>query len=277
MSIAIVTDSTADLPPELIHKHDISVIPNILVIDGRGYVDGVDITREEFYKRLPSMRTLPTTAAASSGSFQTMYRNLLQQGFTDILSIHAPQTLSAIYNAAYVAAQAIGSQVKVIDSGLLSLGLGFQVLKAAEGAAKNLSLEAIIETINLMRQRLHVAAMLNTMEFIRRSGRVSWAKAHLGEILSIKPFIELKDGKVMSLGEVRTRHKGIKRLVEMIKGLGPLEQLAILHTNAENEARLFLDSLSLSQDISPIIVNVTTVIGTHVGPNGLGFAAVTQT
>jgi len=240
-------------------------------------VDGVDITREEFYRRLPSMRALPTTAAASSGSFQALYRSLLQQGYSKILSIHAPQSLSGIYNAANVAAQAIGSQVRIIDSGLLSLGLGFQVMKAAEGAANHLSLEAIIETIDHLRRRIHLTAMLDTMEFIRRSGRVSWAKARIGELLSIKPFIKLEDGKVLSLGEVRTRQKGIKRLVEMIKNLGPLEQIAILHTNAENDAQLFLENLSLPSQISPIVVNVTTVIGTHVGPNGLGFAAVCQT
>jgi DegV family protein with EDD domain len=276
MRTAIVTDSTADLPVELVEKHHLSVIPNILVIDGKGYVDGIDISREEFYQRLPAMRTLPTTASASSGSFFNLYQNLLQRGFNKVLSIHAPQSLSGIYNAAFAAAQTFGDQVTIMDSGLLSLGLGFQVLQAAEDAAADVSFETILRNIYHLRQRIHLAAMFNTLEFIRRSGRVSWAKAQIGELLSIKPFIELKDGKVLSLGETRTRQKGINRLLEMILKLEPIEKIAVLHTNAEEDARNLLDRLSLSLDHQPLIVNVTTVIGTHVGPSALGFAVVTR-
>jgi DegV family protein with EDD domain len=127
-----------------------------------------------------------------------------------------------------------------------------------------------------MHNRVGIIAMLDTLEYIRRSGRVSWARARIGNLLQIKPFIELKDGTVSSLGESRTRGKGIQRLKEFLIKLGNLERLAILHTNAEQDAHKFLDNLHIHLSHPPLVINVTTVIGTHVGPNALGFAAVTQ-
>ena len=124
------------------------------------------------------------------------------------------------------------------------------------------------------RPRAHVIAMLDTLEYLRRSGRVSWARARLGNLLRIKPFVEVKSGGVVSLGETRTRRKGIERLHQFLNEQGSLERLAILHTNAEQDARQFLADLDFPIPANPLIVNVTTVIGTHVGPNGLGFATV---
>ncbi len=122
--------------------------------------------------------------------------------------------------------------------------------------------------------RVRLIAMLDTLEYVRRSGRVSWARARLGNLFQIKPFIELRDGVVLSLGESRTRTKGSQRLKEFLYRLGSLERLAILHSNAEQDARQFLAELQLNLPIPPLVINVTTVIGNHVGPNGLGFVAV---
>ncbi len=130
--------------------------------------------------------------------------------------------------------------------------------------------------LNDMRQRVHLNAMLDTLEYIRRSGRVSWVRARLGEMLQIKPLIELREGKVLSLGEARTYRKGVARLVDLLRNLGPLERLAILHTNAEEEALKILAEFAHQIPTQPLVVNVTTVIGAHVGPNGLGFVAVTK-
>jgi len=135
-------------------------------------------------------------------------------------------------------------------------------------------LAEVLTLVEDVRKRVNVSAMLDTFEYVRRSGRVSWAKAALGALLNIKPFIGVKNGAVLRLGETRTRLKGIQRLAEMLLSLGPLDRLAILHTNIEEEARQFLDSVNVKLPTSPLIVNVTTVIGTHVGPKGLGFAAV---
>ena len=164
----------------------------------------------------------------------------------------------------------------MIDSGQVSLGLGFQVIAAAEAAAKGFSLAAILAEIKGIQQRIHLKAMLDTLEYVRRSGRVSWARARLGSLLAIKPFLELRDGKVINLGEARTGLKGENRLLQFIKDLGPLERLAILHSNAEKEALALQGQLNIEITHHPFLVNVTTIIGTHVGPNALGFVAVTR-
>lgn len=276
MSIAIVTDSTCDLPPEAVKQYQIHVVPNILVIDGQSLEDGEGISRQEFYERLPYMKKVPTTASASAGTFQMLYERLFRQGFQQILSIHAPSALSGIFNAASLAAASFDHQVEVIDSGQISLGLGFQAIAAAEAAAERLPLPEILAAIKRIQQRVHVIAMLDTLEYVRRSGRVSWARARLGTLLAVKPFIELRDGKVAHLGEARTRTKGENRLLRFLSDLGSLERLAILHTNAESEALAFQQRLDINLAHPPYVVNVTTVIGTHVGPKGLGFVAVTR-
>jgi len=274
MDISIVTDSTADIPVDLIENYQIEMIPNLIMIDGASLQDGIQISRQEFYQRLPWLNPPPTTATASSGAYHETYEKLFRQGARTILSIHPAVKLSGILNAASSAAQAFGDKVQVLDSGQLSLGLGFQVLAAAEAVRQGASLENVLRLLKDMRQRVRLIAMLDTLEYVRRSGRVSWARARLGNLLQIKPFIELKDGTVFSLGETRTRSKGCQRLKELLHRLGNLERLAILHTNAEAEARQFLADLQLKLPIAPLVINVTTVIGNHVGPNGLGFAAV---
>ena len=273
--IAIVTDSTADIPDEIIKKYQIHVVPNYIIVDGKSLKDGEDISRQVFYEMLPGMNPLPTTAAASSGEYEQLYAILLQRGARHILSIHCSSILSGIYNAARVAAQTFGERVHVIDSQFVSLGLGFQAIAAAE-AALTQPVESVLSLLVEVRKRARVIAMLDTLEYVRRSGRVSWARARLGSLLHIKAFVEVKDGTVFSLGEARTRQKGIDRLKELIHKLGPLERLALLHTNAESDARKILSDLNPQLPTEPLLVNVTTVIGAHVGPNGLGVAAVVK-
>jgi DegV family protein with EDD domain len=274
--IALVTDSTSDIPEELVRKYTIHVVPNIIIMGDKSLEDGIGISRQEFYERLPNMDPLPTTSTASSGAYQELYERLFQQGADQIISLHAPEILSGIYNAASLAAGSFGERVSVIDSQQITLGLGFQVLAAAEAIQQGASVGKVIEAIDDTRRRVHVVAMLDTLEYVRRSGRVSWARARIGALLRIKPFLEVKDGNVFSLGETRTFKKGVSRLASLLTGLGPLERLAVLHTNAEGEALNFLEQLSLQVDSQPLVINVTTIIGTHVGPHGLGFAAVVR-
>ena len=276
MTIAIVTDSTADIPDELTKSFRIHVVPNLVIMDGHSYEDGKEISRQDFYERLPAMKVPPTTSAAPFGKYRQIYYRLIKQGVQNIISIHAPAQLSGIYSAASTAAREFGERVHVLDSGQVTLGLGFQVLAAAEAVAHGATPRAILEVIDNVRRRVRVVAMLDTMEYVRRSGRVSWARARLGNLLQIKPLVELRGGQVYSMGETRTRRKGIQRLKELLKKLGDIERLAILHTNAEADARQFAEEVSSSLPTEPLVVNVTTVIGTHVGPNGLGFAAVVK-
>ena len=276
MKLGIVTDSTCDLPNYLVEQHELEVIPSLVVIDGQEYTDGISITREEFYKRLPSLRTQPTTAAPSIGEFSTRYDSLLSRGCDHILSIHAASKLTTIINSAHQAARDFPEKITVVDSTSLSLGVGFQVLAAAEAA--ELGLQAALHAIESARKRLHVFAALDTMENLRRSGRVPAAVTILGGMLHIKPLIELTDGEVKAVSALRTTKQANERMLNLLLQHGELERLAILHTGAEARAREFLNMVmekairSMPRDI--LMVNVTPTIGTHVGPNGLGFASV---
>ena len=278
MNIRFVTDSTSDLPQHLVEMHNIEVVPAILILEGKQYADGIGISRQAFYTQLPDMMNAPTTAAPSVGEFVERFRKLFTTGCDHIISIHAAHQLTTIVNSARMAAQEFGNRITVIDSGSLSLGLGFQVLAAVEAAAEGLGLDQIIETVKSTRARCQVMAALDTMEYLKRSGRVPGAVAAIGGMLNIKPIVELLDGEIKPLGAARTTRQGGQRMFEAIQALGQLERLAILHTNAEERARKLLGELmqTISQSVPHdiMILNVTTVIGTHVGPNGLGFSAV---
>jgi DegV family protein with EDD domain len=276
MKIALVTDSACDIPYKMARNHEINVVPNILVIEGKSVEDDEKFSRQKFYEELPNMVTFPTTSTASAGRYQALYQNLLDSGFEQIVSIHVSHHLSGIFNAASTAAQLFAGQVHVVDSLQVTLGLGFQVLEAAEAIADGASLDSVLALLNQIQGRVRLIAMLDTLEYIRRSGRVSWARASLGTLLNLKPFIEVKDGLAISLGEVRTRRKGIARLEKLMQTARPLKRFALLHTNAEDDARQILEAYAPQMATQPLLVNVTTVIGAHVGPNGLGFVALYQ-
>ncbi len=274
MKTAIVTDSTCDLPRELVTTHNIHVVPNILVVEGRSVEDDKEFSRQDFYTQLPHMTTFPTTSTASVGTYQALYNQLFGEGFDQILSIHCSQELSGIYNAATTAAQSVPGKVIVIDSRQVTLGLGFQILEAIEALEKGVSPDSITDHLQKVRKQIKLIAMLDTMEYLKRSGRVSWARASLGALLHIKPFVEVVDGNVLSLGQVRTRKNGIARLLETMQNLPSLKRFALLHTNAEEDANRLLEILAPEVQTPVLLVNVTTAIGAHVGPKGLGFVAL---
>jgi len=276
MKIALVTDSSCDLPNDLVEAHQINVVPNILVMDGVSVEDNNEFSRKDFYLQLPEMASFPTTSTASIGTYQALYEQLIGDGFDQVLSVHCSQELSGIFNAASTAAQSFAGQITVVDSQQVSLGLGFQILEAAEAISQGVPVNSIEDLLHRVQERIMLIAMLDTLEYIRRSGRVSWARASLGALLNLKPFVEVKDGNVLSVGEVRTRKKGMARLLEMMQSPKPLKRFALLHTNAEEDAQKLLDTLAPNVPTAPLLVNVTTVIGTHVGPNGLGFVALFQ-
>ncbi len=233
MKIGIVTDSTADVPADLADRYGIRVIPALVNINGKSYTDGVDISREEFYQRLPILMPPPMTSSPSVGAFQHCYEELFKAGMDFIVSIHPPNALSGIYNAARLAAEDFGQRVRVLDSGQLSLGLGFQAIRAAEEAARGVIFEEVLAVVESVRRRVRLAALLDSIEYVRRSGRVSWTLAKIGGVFHLQPLIELRYGLVHRLGQARTRLKGIERLLEILNSWGPLERLAVLHTNAE--------------------------------------------
>lgn len=273
-SVAIVTDSTSDIPPEDADRLNISVVPAILTIGGKSFKDGQEITRQTFYEKMPSLLEPATTAVPSPGEFETVYRSRFEEGASHIVSIHVSSKLSGMFNSASQAAKAYGDRVHVVDSEQVSLGLGFQVMEAAIEALSGADLSPIVKTVRDARKRVRVVAMIDTLEYLKRSGRVSWLRAGLGDLLQIKLLLRVHEGEVEALGKARTRTKALKQLIEYAHDWGKLKRVAILHTAATEEARSIAETFPYSSQIAPLVVDVTTIIGTHVGPNSIGLAAL---
>jgi DegV family protein with EDD domain len=276
MTVRIVTDSTCDLPKEIIDRYGIRVVPLYINVGNQGYLDGIDITRTEFYQKLPTFAEHPTTAVPSMQKFLAMYESLADEGATAVLSIHISISLSATVEVARSAAQETTSvPVIVFDSRQLSLGTGFMVETAAKMAAEGHSVEEILHVLNQQVKRSHVFAALDTLEFLKRSGRMNRYISGLGTLLQLKPILTMYDGKPGS-ERVRTRARATKRVVEMLAEVGPIERVALLHTNAPEMVK---ELRHLAANLLPpgeiLEADITPVIGAHIGPGAYGFAVVT--
>lgn len=276
MTVRIVTDSTCDLPAEIIDRYAIKVVPLYINVGKQGYLDGIDITRKEFYEKLPTFPAQPTTAVPSPQKFRAIYDALADEGATEVLSIHISAALSAVVDVALSAAQQTTSvPVTVLDAQQLSLGTGFLVETAAELAAAGSSLADILAVLNTQIKRTHVFAALDTLEFLKRSGRMNKYMANFAALLQIKPILTMHNGKP-DTERVRTRDRAMKRLVEMLSALGSLERIAFVHTNALPER--ISELLSMSAHLLPqagiLSANITPVIGAHIGPGAMGFACI---
>ena len=275
MSVRIVTDSTCDLPAEIIARYGIYVVPLYINIGSQGLLDGVDITREEFYEKLPTFPVHPTTAVPSPQKFRAVYDMLADEGASEVLSIHISISLSATADVARVAAQETTDvPVTVLDSQQLSLGTGFLVETAAKLAAEGSTVAEILPVLEAQIKRSHVFAALDTLEFLKRSGRMSKLMARFGTLLQIKPILTMYNGKPGTEKE-RTRQHAMRRILEMLHQVGPLERLAIVHTHAaERVAELRSHAASLLPHGEILVADITPVIGAHIGPGAFGFAVV---
>ena len=276
MTIKIVTDSTCDLPREIIEKYDITVIPAYINFTDGSYLDGVEISRKEFYNKLPNYETPPTTSAPAIGTFARAYKKLKDDGAKKIISIHISSTLSGIYNVALLAAEAMENiVVKTFDPGNLSLGTGLVVEAAAKMAEAGKSLEEILLKLKDLAQRTYTFAALDTLKFLQRSGRISRLKAGFGSLLQIKPILQMNDGKVV-MEAARTSNGAIRHLLDTLQSLGPIESIALLHTNASEKAELLrTQAKQMCEQISDAYsMEVTPVIGSHIGPGAIGFVAI---
>jgi DegV family protein with EDD domain len=277
MTIRIVTDSTCDIPAAMAAELGITIVPAYINVGEQSYLDGVDLTRQQFYADLPSYPTPPTTAAPASGSFTEVYEQLAAEGASQVISIHIASTLSAILNAARLGAEATkAAPVTLVDSRQLSLGLGLLVLSAAEAARDGKPLDDIVGLLETKSRRTHVYALLDTLEFLRRSGRVSWTQFGLGTLLKIKPILHVYDGKVTMVEKVRTTSRARQRMVEMAAELGPLERVGLLHTNAPAAAAELREMAShlFPAGADPEAYEVTPAVGAHIGPGAVGLACI---
>jgi DegV family protein with EDD domain len=275
MAVRIVTDSTCDLPAETIARYDIRVVPLYINVGKESFLDGIDITREEFYTRLPGFPEHPTTAVPSPQKFHAIYDALAEEGATEVLSIHISTALSAVVNVAILAAQETTSvPVTVFDSRQLSLGTGFLVETAAKLAAAGSSIAEIQEMLDAQIKRTHVFAVIDTLEFLRRSGRMNSFIANIGTLIQLKPILTMYNGKPTT-ERVRTRERAAKRLLQMLGKFRKIDRIAIVHTNAPNRvAELRVQAASFLPDDHVMVMDITPVIGAHLGPGAFGFAVI---
>jgi DegV family protein with EDD domain len=278
MSIKVVTDSTSDIPPELAEEYGITVLPSYVNVGSESYLDLVELSREEFYRQLPTWDQPPTTAAPATGTFTAAYERLAEEGATAILSIHLASSLSGMLNAARLGAQATERvPVTLFDSQQISMGLGLLALSAAKAAASGASMSEIVALLDDLVPRTHIFAALDTLTYLRRSGRVSWAEFGVGTILRIKPLLHVHQGNVDSLERVRTHSRAIDHLIQHVADLGSLQEIALLHAaNPDGVETLRAQARHLfPEGTEPVAVEVTPTIGSHVGPGALGFALIT--
>ncbi len=276
MSIRIVTDSTCDLPQETTAGLGVTVVPLYINVGQESYLDGIDMSREEFYQRLPSFEHHPQTASPGPEMFRETYEQLAEEGATEILSIHIAASLSGTYNTAQLGAEATeGLPVTVLDSGQLSVGTGFLVQTAAQLAAAGSSLTEIVDALREKAKRTHLFAALDTLEFLQRSGRMNWAVSKIGGLLKLKPVLTMHDGDPEVL-KVRTTKHAMQRLLNMLSELAPLEELALVHTQAPERMKELSERAKhlFPEGKEPLQADVTPVIGAHIGPGAAGFACV---
>jgi len=277
MDIRIVTDSTCDLPDELIAKYDITIVPLHIQQGENTYLDGVNLTREQFYAQLPNFNPSPKTAAPGPEVFIEAWNNLADKGTKAILSIHISESLSATINSARIAAERFSRiPVTVLDSSQLSLGMGFIVEKAAQMAELGHKMEDILISLDEVMKRTYVFASLKTLEYLRRSGRMHFALARFGELIQIKPLLHMNQGNPTP-HRVRTQGKATARLLEWLAEYAPFERLAIVHAGVQKEAEEMLLRIKEYAPHGDIpIVQITPVLGAHLGIGALGFACISK-
>jgi DegV family protein with EDD domain len=278
MDIRIVTDSACDLPDEIVKEQDITVVPLYINVGEESYLDGVDLTREEFYRNLPGYSPAPKTATPSVATFLHVYERLAEEGARAILSIHLSETLSATINSARTAAEQFTRiPVTVLDSTQLSLGAGFLVEKAAQLAKLGRTVDEIISTLPGFMKRTYVFASLKTLEYLRRGGRMNSAIAHFGEFLQIKPLLHMNMGKA-SAHRTRTNKRARQRLLDWLAEYAPYEKLAIVHAGIQEEAEALREQIRsfFPEDGRVPVVLISPVLGAHLGIGALGFACISK-
>ena len=281
--VMVVTDSTANIPVELLTESPIRVLPLHLIWGNETLRDGLDISPIEFYTRLKTAKEMPSTSQATPAEFKQLYAQCLDEGY-EILSVHISAKLSGTMDSAIQARQSFkSSHIELVDSQSASMAMGFQVLAASRVAAVGGSLQECKTVAEKARQKTGVYFALNTLEFLKRGGRIGGAAAFLGTALSLKPLLELRDGQIEAVERVRTLSKTLERLLDLVSAKlehesGPV-RLCAIHGNSPEEAKQLLDSaihrFSTTLVSEAIVSDISPVIGTHAGPGALGLAYMT--
>jgi DegV family protein with EDD domain len=274
MTIKIVTDSAADLPSVLTEELDITVVPVYLRFGKQVYRDRVDISEEEFYQRLLNDPVHPNTTQPSPQDFANIYDKLSREA-DGIISIHITSKLSGTYNSAVLGRKMVSERcpIEIVDSQTLSIAVGLMVIQASKMARSGMSLQQIVDETNKIIPNVHLLILFDTLKYLVKGGRIGRAKGLVGSVLNVKPLLTVRDGELMPSGQVRTRSKGMDRLLDFVKDATEIQDLAILHSTTPDEAQ------ALAERTSPVFPKERTILarlgpglGVHGGPGILAVA-----
>ena len=274
MAVHIVTDSTSDMSPALIAQYGITVIPLTIAFGSESFRDGVDLKPDEFYARLQATKQLPTTSQPPPALFQHAYEHLVSRG--EIVSIHLSHKLSGTIEAARAAAREIAAdKISIVDSGSVSMGLGLCVLAAARVAESGGTRDACAAAAESVAARLHVAVAFESLEYLRRGGRIGRARAFLGGLLRLKPILTVKDGEVFPATRVRSRSKAIDELFALAERHAPIAEMVVCDTTTPDDTEALAARLRAAYPAVTLHVGrFGPTLGVHGGPGMLGIAVV---
>lgn len=273
MTVHIVTDSTSDISKELADEHGITVIPLTISFGAESYRDGIDLSADEFYARLQVTKALPTTSQPPPALFQHAYEHLVTRG--DVVSIHLSQKFSGTIETARAAARDVApGKISVVDSTSVSMGLGMCTIAAARVAKAGGTREACVAAAESVAGRLRVAVAFETLEYLRRGGRIGRATAFLGGLLRLKPILTVKDGETFPVTRVRSRAKALDELFALCAGKR-VDEIAIMHTTTPDDTAALAERARAACPGVPLhLGRFGPVLGVHGGPGMLGFAVV---
>jgi DegV family protein with EDD domain len=261
------------MPPELARELGVRVVPLSVIFGEEAYKEGVDISPDLFYERLQSSKVLPTTSAPSVGDFLEVYRDALKTT-NEIISIHLSSKLSATYSAACQAAAQLadeGARIDVIDSESISVGMTLLASAASRAAARGATIEEVRKLLEGMIPRLHILIVLDTLEYVRRGGRIGRARAFVGTIMRVKPLLSIKDGEVHPEERVRTRSHAIDRIFQLATSYPSIEEIGVAYSTNAEEAHAMKRRIEEALDgVKVRVQRLGPVIGVHGGPGVLG-------
>jgi len=266
--IRVLTDSACDLPEDVARRLDIDIVSLTIRFGDKEYVDRVDLTPSAFWAKCKSSKTLPETAAPSPGAFQAAYERAKSDGCDGVLVLTLSAALSATNQSATLAAEAVAKiiPVRVIDTRAVSMAQGLLCIEIAEVAQTGVSLDELAERVEALTTKVGVVAMLDTLEHLVKGGRIGGARALLGQVLSIKPLLELKDGVVAEAGRQRTKAKALAAIAEVAKSRAPLRRFALVHGDSPEVKHLEALVADISTEFPLIVTDMGPVVGTHGGP-----------
>jgi len=269
--IRIVTDSSCDLPGEILERHRITVVPLTIRFGDESFVDREELSIDNFWDRLGAAEDLPETAAPSVGRFQDAYRELSDAGADGIVAIMISAGVSATHQSASLASDQLrsGIPVRVIDSGLVSAALGLGVLAAARAAEAGGTIDDVEATTRDAVASSNLFAALDTFEYLKRGGRIGTATAFFGNLLDVKPLITFSEGVVSAGGRVRTRRKAIKAVLDHLESLESVAEVGVVHSNPPDLDE-FLSALKERGHDDPLVARLGPVVGAHAGPGVIG-------